>query len=91
MVEWADTYRLGRYAKRCEGSSPSGPTKLREDYKLKLKIRMDILQKSVTSSSLQKKTSSILDVFTKTITSLQDVITNAKDQVKVKEEEIKSA
>ena len=45
---------------------------------------MDILQKSVTSSS-------ILDVFTKTITSLQDVITNAKDQVKVKEEEIKSA
>ena len=52
---------------------------------------MDILQKSVTSSSLQKKTSSILDVFTKTITNLQDVITNAKDQVKVKEEEIKSA
>ena len=52
---------------------------------------MDILQKSVTSSSLQKKTSSILDVSTKTITSLQDVITNAKDQVKVKEEEIKSA
>lgn len=52
---------------------------------------MDILQKSETSSSLQKKTSSILDVFTKTITNLQDVITNAKDQVKVKEEEIKSA
>lgn len=52
---------------------------------------MDILQKSVTSSSLQKKTNSILDVFTKTITNLQDVITNAKDQVKVKEEEIKSA
>lgn len=52
---------------------------------------MDILQKSVTSSFLQKRTNSILDVFTKTITSLQDVITNAKDQVKVKEEEIKSA
>lgn len=32
-----------------------------------------------------------MDVFTKTITNLQDVITNAKDQVKVKEEEIKSA
>lgn len=52
---------------------------------------MDILQKPVTSSFLQKRTNSILDVFTKTITSLQDVITNAKDQVKVKEEEIKSA
>ena len=52
---------------------------------------MNILQKSVTSSSLQKKISSTFDVFTKTITNLQDVITNAKDQVKVKEEEIKSA
>lgn len=52
---------------------------------------MDILKTSVTSSSLQKKTSSILDVFTKTITSLQDIITSAKDQAKVKEDEIKAA
>lgn len=48
---------------------------------------MNILKPSITSTFLQKRTNSILDVFTKTITSLQDVITNAK----VKEEEIKSA
>lgn len=52
---------------------------------------MDILKISVTSSSLQKKTSSILDVFTKTINSLQDVITSAKDQAKAKEDEIRAA
>lgn len=52
---------------------------------------MDILKTSVTSSSLQKKTSSILDVFTKTINSLQDVIASAKDQAKAKEDEIRAA
>lgn len=52
---------------------------------------MDILKTSVTSSSLQKKTSSILDVFTKTINNLQDIIASAKDQAKVKEDEIKAA
>lgn len=52
---------------------------------------MDILKTSITSSSLQKKTSSILDVFTKTISNLQDIITSAKDQAKVKEDEIKAA
>lgn len=52
---------------------------------------MDILNTSVTSSSLQKKTSSVLDVFTKTINTLQDIIVSAKDQAKVKEDEIKAA
>lgn len=52
---------------------------------------MNILQKSVTSSSLQKKASSILDVFTKTINALQDIIVSAKDQAKMKEDEIKAA
>lgn len=52
---------------------------------------MDILKPSITSSSLQKKTSSILDVFTKTISTLQDIIVSAKDQAKVKEDEIKAA
>lgn len=52
---------------------------------------MDILETSITSSSLQKKTSSILDVFTKTISGLQDVIASAKDQAKAKEDEIRAA
>ena len=52
---------------------------------------MEILKSSVTASFLQKKAGSILDVFNSTITKLSSVIDSAKEQVKVKEEEIKAA
>ena len=45
----------------------------------------------VNSELLNAKTKSILGVFSQAINDLQDVINSAKDQIVVKEEEIKAA
>jgi len=45
----------------------------------------------VSAESLNTKTKNILGVFTKAIADLQDVINSAKDQIVIKEEEIKAA
>lgn len=53
---------------------------------------MDFLkQKPVTAKSLSEKSSSILSVFSKTINELQTIINSAKDQIVVKDEEIRAA
>ena len=45
----------------------------------------------VSAESLNTRTKDILGVFTKAINDLQGVINSAKDQIVVKEEEIKAA
>lgn len=54
---------------------------------------MNIFSKTPTVNSelLNAKTKSILGVFSQAISDLQDVINSAKDQIVVKEEEIKAA
>ena len=45
----------------------------------------------VSAELLNTKTKDILGIFTKAITDFQDVINSAKDQIVIKEEEIKAA
>ena len=52
---------------------------------------MALIKTSITSESLAKKAGSVLNIFSKTVNDLTDVINQAKEQVKVKEEEIIAA
>lgn len=50
-----------------------------------------IPERKITAESLNTKTKNILSVFIKTIDDLQSVVNSAKDQIVVKDEEIKAA
>lgn len=52
---------------------------------------MALIKTSITSELLAKKASSVLNIFNKTVNDLTDVINQAKEQVKVKDEEIAAA
>lgn len=52
---------------------------------------MALIKTSITSESLAKKAGFVLNIFSKTVNDLTDVINQAKEQVKVKEEEIIAA
>lgn len=45
----------------------------------------------IGSTTLQKRTKSVLDLFTTTITSLTQIVTEAKDQARQRQEEIDAA
>lgn len=52
---------------------------------------MTLLKTFTTSESLAKKAGSVLNIFNKTVNDLTNVINQAKEQAKVKEEEIATA
>lgn len=49
---------------------------------------MALIKNSITSESPTKKATSVLNIFNKTVSELTNVINQAKEQAKAKEEEI---